>query len=472
MAATMRIFKVLLIGNSGVGKTAFLRRYLQSRYEDTIEPTIGVEKHVIVLSTTAGDIRYEIWDVSGSQKISALQSEEYNADGAIIMFDLTNRISYNNVPNWYQTIVHKDRSGRNPMPICICANKYDAPSDSKLPAKTITFPRKKGTGYAEVSVMTLQGINEPFLDLARRLLRDPTVQYEYMPDLGDGVFNPAASLHSTRIAANEDYLNSKLPNLLNVQSVPGEVEYISAEESVPSTPRSSAASRKVEDPSEGRLKFLYAPRTAPTPLVNWSDLAVQTQIKPLVIKEKRETAREQSNISPDQGVSVVAVLHEEAMAPATKKEKRSLPKVQQRDLEEQSLFVLCIHCIRMIFVKSIQGTKLAETVEAKTPFSLTTTACRSCCRDFGTSSPVKTCMSPDLIRYTAMYECARKVAEEEVAVLTFKKSVAHIEMEELTEYMGLTCQIQGVSTTPDTIERLSELEKKDVMMSYVPGAFL
>lgn len=59
------------------------------------------------------------------------------------------------------------------IPICICGNKSDAPIDVKLPPKFITFPKKKRTGYVEMSVMSLNNIHEPFLDLARQLLDIP-----------------------------------------------------------------------------------------------------------------------------------------------------------------------------------------------------------------------------------------------------------------------------------------------------------
>jgi GTP-binding nuclear protein Ran len=81
-------------------------------------------------------------------------------------------------------------------------------------------------------------------------------------------------------------------------------------------------------------------------------------------------------------------------------------------------------------------------------------------------------MSPDLIRYTAMYECARKVAENEVEVLTNKKSVAHISLDKLTNSIGRECQIQGISTSSDILQRLRQLARKDVLLGYVPGAFL
>jgi GTP-binding nuclear protein Ran len=106
MTKDTRTFKVLLVGNSGVGKTAFLHRYLKKRFEHSLPVTANVEKYDILLHTTVGPVRYEIWDVSGSQKPNTLASSEFDEiDAAIIMFDLTDRISYNNVPNWYRMYI-------------------------------------------------------------------------------------------------------------------------------------------------------------------------------------------------------------------------------------------------------------------------------------------------------------------------------------------------------------------------------
>ncbi|RHZ61831.1 putative RAN small monomeric GTPase (Ran) [Aspergillus thermomutatus] len=461
-------------------QTAFLHRYLKKRFEHSLPVTANVEKHDILLHTTVGPVRYEIWDVSGTQKPNALSSREFDdIDAAIIMFDLTDRISYNNVPNWYQSLVNKDgmRLGRF-IPIFICGNKDDASMDARLPPKTITFPKKKGTGYVEMSVMSLSNIHEPFLDLARQLLRNPAVGYKSLPNVGPAAFKSQTDswVPLWRRENGSQDKDAVVPYILTqeippLESPPPMKADISAESfsTVIETPKRA-------DASDGQLKFLNTTNK------------VQNELKPPVngtvpvFKETKPAVNGTVPVAEVEGTNLHIVATEERGATKkhqepTKEHRESKkahqsPEEKPNTVKDQGLFVLCIHCIRMVLIKSIQETPLAHLSNDKPSFALITTACRSCCRDSKKSQSDEVRMSPDLIRYTAMYECARKVAEEEVEVLADKSSVAHISLDKLTNSIGRECQIQGISTSPEILQRLRQVARKDVLLGYVPGAFL
>ncbi|EAW24521.1 putative RAN small monomeric GTPase (Ran) [Aspergillus fischeri NRRL 181] len=479
MTKDTKTFKVLLVGNSGVGKTAFLHRYLNQRFEHSLPVTANVEKHDILLHMTVGPVRYEIWDVSGNQKPNTLASREFDEiDAAIIMFDLTDRISYNNVPNWYQSLVNKDgmRLGRY-IPICICGNKNDASMDAKLPPKAITFPKKKGTGYVEMSVMVLDNIHEPFLDLARQLLRNPTVWYKPRPDIGPIILEFPTVRHQRSPQDNvSQYPKHEFgPRVLTKEISPLASPPAIAADIPAEKPPTVIESPKRADTSNGQLKFISTTNKAPYGLkspVNGT-ISVFGETKPAVNGTVPVAVAEQTKLH-----IVPSEEHEYAKHHEPTKEHREpnktpeSPEKQPTPLKDQSLFVLCIHCIRMVLIKCIQGTPLAQLSNDKPSFALITTACRSCCHDSKKSQSDEVRMSPDLIRYTAMYECARKVAEDEVEVLTNKKSIAHISLDKLTNSIGRECQIQGISTSSDTLQRLRQMARKDVLLGYVPGAFL
>ncbi|PKX96382.1 putative RAN small monomeric GTPase (Ran) [Aspergillus novofumigatus IBT 16806] len=485
MTKDTRTFKVLLVGNSGVGKTAFLHRYLKKRFEHSLPVTANVEKHDILLHATVGPVRYEIWDVSGTQKPNTLASREFDEiDAAIIMFDLTDRISYNNVPNWYQSLVNKDgmRLGRY-IPICICGNKNDASVDAKLPPKAITFPKKKGTGYVEMSVMDLENIHGPFIDLARQL-KNPVVWYKPMPDVGPAVveFRNGRDRrwpreNSSQYPKHEFGPRVQTKEIPPIESPPAPTAEISAEKA----PTVIESPKKADAPN-GQLKFISTTNKAQ----NWikpsgnGTISVFGETKSAVNETVLVAEAEQTklHIVPTEEPEVTKhheparEHHEPRKEHRESKKTLASPEQQPTPPKNQTLFVMCIHCIRMVLIKCIEGTPLAQLSNDNPSFALITTACRSCCHDSKKSQSDEVRMSPDLIRYTAMYECARKVAEDEVEVLTNKKSVAHISLDKLTSSIGRECQIQGISTSSDTLQRLRQLARKDVLLGYVPGAFL
>ncbi|KAF7113836.1 hypothetical protein CNMCM5793_004891 [Aspergillus hiratsukae] len=582
MTNDTRRFKVLLVGNSGVGKTAFLHRYVNKRFEHSLPPTMsriftaGVKKYDVLLNTTAGPVRYKVSDVSGFERPNGLLEEEWDKfDAAIIMFDLTDRKSYNNVPNWYQGLVDKDgmRHGKRHgkfIPICICGNKDDAPIDVKLPPKLITFPKKKLTGYVEMSVMSLSNIHEPFLDLARQLLDIPHLEYKSLPDVGSAAFECRTGSDRPQQNGSRDHEHAIEPrveteempspepqigtiagtseeNFPAVTEPPkradasdGRLKFVSTtnrpqtEVNPPATTADISAensttvnqSPKEADASNGRLKFLSTtnkPQTEVNLPAATADISAensptlteppkkadsssgrlqflsttnkpQNKVKPPVNGTASVPSEAKSAVNGTVPVAkaeqpkphiVPTKEHEATNHHEPTKEPRERPKEHPESKaaheslvetpnpgKDQSLFVLCIHCIRMVLIKCIQGTPLAQLSNDKPSFALITTACRSCCLDSEKTQSDEVRISPDLIRYTAMYECARKVAEDEVEVLATKKSVAHISFEKLTSSIGRECQIQGIATSSEILQRLREVARKDVLLGYVPGAFL
>ena len=101
--------------------------------------TLGVEVHPLVFYTTKGPIRFNVWDTAGQEKFGGLRDGYYiQGQCAIIMFDVTARVTYKNVPNWHRDLVRVCEN----IPIVLCGNKVDI-KDRKVKAKSIVFHRKK-----------------------------------------------------------------------------------------------------------------------------------------------------------------------------------------------------------------------------------------------------------------------------------------------------------------------------------------
>lgn len=172
-------FKLVLIGDGGTGKTTFVKRHLTGEFEKRYEATIGVEVHPMVFATSQGKIRFMVWDTAGQEKLSGLRDGYYiGAHCAIIMFDVTSRITYKNVPKWYKDITRVCDN----IPIVLVGNKVDV-VDRKVKARQILFPRKHGIQYYDVSAKSNYQFEKPFIWLLKKLTGDANLTLVEAPAL-------------------------------------------------------------------------------------------------------------------------------------------------------------------------------------------------------------------------------------------------------------------------------------------------
>jgi len=172
-------FKLILVGDGGVGKTTFVKRHLTGEFEKKYVATLGVEVHPLTFHTNRGPICFNVWDTAGQEKFGGLRDGYYiQGQAAIIMFDVTSRITYKNVPNWHRDLVRVCES----IPIVLTGNKVDI-KDRKVKAKQITFHRKKNLQYYDISAKSNYNFEKPFLWLARKLVGDPNLSFVESPAL-------------------------------------------------------------------------------------------------------------------------------------------------------------------------------------------------------------------------------------------------------------------------------------------------
>lgn len=162
--------KLILLGDGGVEKSNFISRFFEQSFERSYNPTTEAMIHTLVLYTNRGAIKINVWDTVGQEKGGTLRDKYYTqADGAIIMFDLTSRVSHRNISNWH---IDLTRLCEN-IPIVIVGNKVDL--KRKVTAKQITFHRKKNLQYYDMSAKKNYNLEKPFLYLIRKLSGDHTL---------------------------------------------------------------------------------------------------------------------------------------------------------------------------------------------------------------------------------------------------------------------------------------------------------
>lgn len=129
--------------------------------------------------TKYGPIEFSVWDTAGQEKFGGLRDGYYiQSKAAIIMFDVTSRVTYKNVPNWHRDLVRVCDN----IPIVLCGNKVDV-KDRKVKAKAIVFHRKKNLQYYDISAKSNYNFEKPFLYLARKLTGDQALEFVAMPAL-------------------------------------------------------------------------------------------------------------------------------------------------------------------------------------------------------------------------------------------------------------------------------------------------
>merc|ERR1712088_839670 len=155
------------------------KRHLTGEFEKKYVATLGVEVHPMQFYTNRGAIKFNVWDTAGQEKFGGLRDGYYiQGQCAIVMFDVTSRVTYKNVPNWHRDLVRVCEN----IPIVLTGNKVDI-KDRKVKAKTITFHRKKNLQYYDVSAKSNYNFEKPFLWIARKLVGDPNLQFVEMPAL-------------------------------------------------------------------------------------------------------------------------------------------------------------------------------------------------------------------------------------------------------------------------------------------------
>lgn len=197
----MKEFKLILLGDGGVGKTTFITRHITGEFEKKYMATIGVHLHPLEFNTSKGKIKFNVWDTAGQEKFGGLRDAYYqDGDCGIVMFDTTSRITYKNVPNWYRdlTRVCKD------IPMVLIGNKIDIPN-RKVKPKSMKFD-KQNLQYCDISAKSNYNFEKPFLWLSRKLMNDDELTFIESPAL-----HPPE--HTNETSENiEDAVNSKLPD--------------------------------------------------------------------------------------------------------------------------------------------------------------------------------------------------------------------------------------------------------------------
>ena len=174
------LYKILLLGDSTVGKTCFLLRYVDDSFLDLHMATIGLDYRLKTLILEEQKIvKVQLWDTAGQDKFRAITRNYYKgASGIILIFDVTNVKSYENIKKWINEI--KEEISEK-VAIVLIGNKIDNVQERKISKdQGDKLANEIGVKFFETSAKTGEGINESVFFLVKKIFEnDPEVKNKY-----------------------------------------------------------------------------------------------------------------------------------------------------------------------------------------------------------------------------------------------------------------------------------------------------
>jgi len=169
------LFKVLLIGDSGVGKSSILLRWVDDEFEEDHPATIGVDFKTKMMSLDSKRINLTIWDTAGQEKFRSLTSSYYRGThGIILVYDVTKRPSFAALEHWLNEI---QIYATNPdVILLLVGNKIDKQAEREVTREEgQRFARSKAMLFMECSAKTKLGIQQAFEELVQKILETPSL---------------------------------------------------------------------------------------------------------------------------------------------------------------------------------------------------------------------------------------------------------------------------------------------------------
>ena len=169
MSSKSKSFKVVLLGESGVGKTSIISQFIEETYSEELQSTTGGScgsKTFVIGEKELLD--FEIWDTAGQERYRSLTTMYYKeANAAILVYDITVLKSFEEIQNYWVNQVKE--SAPNDIIIAICGNKSDLIEEEKVDEeKAREFAEQIGALFFLTSAKNAMGINDLFIQIAKK----------------------------------------------------------------------------------------------------------------------------------------------------------------------------------------------------------------------------------------------------------------------------------------------------------------
>ncbi|XP_059081437.1 ras-related protein Rab-5C-like [Tigriopus californicus] len=167
----MSQFKLVLLGESAVGKSSLVLRFVKGQFHEFQESTIGAAFLTQTLCLDDTTVKFEIWDTAGQERYHSLAPMYYRgAQAAIVVYDITNQDTFTRAKNWVKEL---QRQARPDIVIALAGNKCDLAQKRLVEYEEANaYAEENGLLFMETSAKSANNVNEIFLAIARKLPRD------------------------------------------------------------------------------------------------------------------------------------------------------------------------------------------------------------------------------------------------------------------------------------------------------------
>ncbi|CAO2829893.1 ras-related protein RABA2a-like [Amaranthus tricolor] len=164
------LFKVVLIGDSGVGKSNLLSRFTRNEFCLESKSTIGVEFATRTLQVEGRNVKAQIWDTAGQERYRAITSAYYRgALGALLVYDVTKPTTFDNVSRWLKEL--RDHADAN-IVIMLIGNKTDLKHLRAVATEDAqSFAEKEGLSFIETSALEATNVEKAFQTILSEIYR-------------------------------------------------------------------------------------------------------------------------------------------------------------------------------------------------------------------------------------------------------------------------------------------------------------
>lgn len=183
-------FKLVLLGESAVGKSSVVHRFVKNTFDNMRESTIGAAflTQSVTLPEIDATVKFEIWDTAGQERYKSLAPMYYrNAHATLCVYDITNSSSFQKAQNWIKELKKQAPEG---IVICLVGNKADLEDERQVDANAVTAYVEELSGEGiqvfteECSAKSGEGVLEIFTNVAKALPVEETINGASKPSAG------------------------------------------------------------------------------------------------------------------------------------------------------------------------------------------------------------------------------------------------------------------------------------------------
>eukprot|EP00758_Cryptobia_borreli_P002590 Tbor_TRINITY_DN3143_c0_g1::TRINITY_DN3143_c0_g1_i1::g.14779::m.14779/K07880/RAB4B; Ras-related protein Rab-4B len=174
-----QLMKLIIVGDSGTGKSCLLHRFVEDTFTEDQTQTIGVEFGAKLVNILGKKVKLQIWDTAGQERYKSVTRSYYRgALGALIVYDVTSKATFDHIPQWLNDV--RQLAGKD-VTVMLVGNKSDMGAEDKRQVtynEGALFAQQNGLMHFETSAVTGEFVSDAFLKVAKTTLVNAGVTEE------------------------------------------------------------------------------------------------------------------------------------------------------------------------------------------------------------------------------------------------------------------------------------------------------